>query len=139
MRGAENPKRAIVRQFVRFAAVGVANTAVYYLAYRFSLMFLPYLVAHVLAWAVATVFSFYFNAYFTFRTRPTVRKLLAFPLSSLVNLVISTAVSFLLVSVWGASATWGTLVGGLAAVPFTFLVVRLIFLGRPRSSGGSTL
>lgn len=117
--------------------MGLANTAVYYIAYRLWLLFLPYLAAHVLGWAVATFGSFYMNAYFTFKTRPTLRRLLAFPLSSLVNLVISTVVSAILVSGLDVSDKWGTLVGGIVAVPFTFAVVRVIFVSRELGASSS--
>lgn len=122
--------RTLIGQFIRFGLVGVANTAVYYLFYRIFLLFVPYLGAHVLGWALATLFSFYVNAYFTFRERPTLRRLAAFPLSSLVNLVISTVVSAILVSGVGASENWGTVVGGIVAIPFTFAVVRLVFTSK---------
>lgn len=125
--------RKNLEQFIRFGMVGVVNTGVYYAFYRVWLLILPYLAAHVLAWALATLISFYLNAYFTFKVRPTLKKLLAFPLSSLVNLAISTVVSAILVSGMDVSDKWGTLIGGIIAVPFTFLVVRLIFV-RPAAS-----
>lgn len=119
--------RQKIYQFVRFCVVGVGNTAVYYVAYLLFLQFLPYLVAHVLGWCVATVFSFFMNAWFTFKVRPTIKRFLAFPLSSLVNLAVSSVASVLLVSGFNASERWGTLVAGIIAIPFTFLAMRFVF------------
>lgn len=114
-------------QFIRFCVVGVGNTAVYYVAYRLFLLVFPYLAAHVLGWCVATVFSFFMNAWFTFKVRPTIKRFLAFPLSSLVNLAVSTAASVLLVSGLNVSERWGTLVAGILAIPFTYLAMRFVF------------
>ena len=86
-------------EFLRFGLVGVANTAVYYVVYLLLLLVLPYLAAHVLAWTVAVYFSFFLNAAFTYRVRPTWRKALLFPLSNIPNIVMTTVGVTVLVEV----------------------------------------
>lgn len=111
---------------VRFVAVGVANTLVYYAAYRLLLLALPYLPAHVLAYGVGIVFSFFANTLFTFGVRPTWRRFLAFPLTTLFNFVIVTAGAVALVEPGWVDERWATLLVTVLAVPVTFLLTRLV-------------
>ncbi|WP_130011905.1 GtrA family protein [Serinicoccus sediminis] len=115
-----------MRPLLRFVLVGVANTAVYYLFYRLLLLGMPYVPAHLLAWSGAVVFSFFANSLFTFGVRPTWRRFLAYPLTTLVNLTFTTVGSVLLVEAVGVDERWATLVMGVAAVPVTFLLTRTV-------------
>lgn len=119
----------------RFVLVGAANTAVYYLTYRLLLLGLHYLPAHLLAYGVGIVFSFFANSLFTFRVRPTWRRFLAFPLTTLFNFLVVTFGSVLLVEQAGADERWATLLMTVVAIPVTFLLTRYVLTsGR---AGGS--
>lgn len=111
---------------LRFVVVGVANTAVYYLVYRLLLLALPYLPAHLLAYAVGIVFSFFANSFFTFRVRPTWRRFLAFPLTTLFNFLVVTVGSVLLVERGWVDERWATLLMTVVAIPVTFLLTRFV-------------
>lgn len=120
--------------FMKFCMVGVMNTVVYYILYRISLLWLPYLVAHVLSWALATVFSYFVNAWFTFRVRPSLISFAAFPLSSITNLVMSTVISVIFVESLSIDEKYATVIAGIIATPFVFIVARLAFaLGSGRN------
>lgn len=110
----------------RFVLVGLANTLVYYVAYRLLLLVLPYLPAHVLAYGLGIVFSFFANSLFTFGVRPTWRRFLAFPLTTLFNFVVVTAGSVALVEPGWVDERWATLLMTVAAIPVTFLLTRLV-------------
>lgn len=110
----------------RFVLVGLANTLVYYVAYRLLLLVLPYLPAHVLAYGLGIVFSFFANSLFTFGVRPTWRRFLAFPLTTLFNFVMVTAGSVALVEPGWVDERWATLLMTVAAIPVTFLLTRLV-------------
>lgn len=118
-------------QLVRFGITGVANTACYYLAYRLLLLALPYLPAHLIAWAVSVVFSFFMNCWFTFKVRPTLKRFLTFPATTLVNLLFTTVGSVALVSGLGVDERYATLIMGIVAIPFTFLVTAFVL--RPKA------
>ncbi|MFB7557065.1 GtrA family protein [Streptomyces brevispora] len=115
-------------QLARFALVGVVNTATYYGCYLALLTWLPYLAAHVAGFALSMTGSFFLNSFFTYRTRPTWRKFLLFPLTNAANFVITTGGVYLLVDLAGFSDRYAPLVAAAAAVPITFVVSRTIML-----------
>ncbi|MGO4957204.1 GtrA family protein [Luteococcus sp. Sow4_B9] len=113
-------------RLVRFCVVGVANTAVYYLCYRALLLVMAWFPAHLLAWAVSVVFSFFMNCWFTYRVRPTWKRFLAFPASTLVNLLFTSVGSAILVEAIHFDERYATLLMGILAIPFTFAVTTFV-------------
>ncbi|GGU95545.1 sugar transferase [Streptomyces filipinensis] len=118
------------RQILTFALVGVINTATYYCLYLLFLAWLPYLAAHILAFALSMVGSFFLNARFTYRIRPTWRKFLLFPLTNVTNFLITTAGVYVIVDVLHAGSRFAPLVASAAAIPVTFVVSRWVMLPR---------
>ncbi|MEW2295321.1 GtrA family protein [Streptomyces sp. NPDC006743] len=121
-------RNPMTRQIVTFAVVGVLNTATYYVLYLLFLTRLPYLLAHVLAFFLSMIGSFFLNARFTYRTRPTWRKFLLFPLTNAANFLITTAGVYLIVDVLHAGSRFAPLLASAAAIPVTFVVSRWIML-----------
>jgi putative flippase GtrA len=119
-------------QMVRFALVGVVNTGTYYGLYLVLLTWLPYVAAHVVAFLLSMVGSFFLTSYFTYRTRPTWRKFLLFPLTNAANFVVTTSGVYLLVDVLHFGSRYAPLIAAAAAIPVTFVVSRTIML-RPDS------
>ncbi|MDX3851382.1 GtrA family protein [Streptomyces sp. AK02-01A] len=115
-------------QMVRFAFVGVVNTGTYYACYLLLLNRLPYVVSHVLAFLLSMTGSFFLHSRFTYRTRPTWRKFLFFPLTNAANFVITTSGVYLLVDVLHFGSRYAPLFAAAAAVPITFVVSRTILL-----------
>ncbi|MFE5858612.1 GtrA family protein [Streptomyces sp. NPDC056500] len=122
-------------QLLRFALVGAVNTGTYYGLYLILLTWLPYVAAHVLAFVLSMIGSFFLTSYFTYRTRPTWRKFLLFPLTNAANFTVTTAGVYLLVDVWGMGSRYAPLIAAAAAIPITFVVSRTIML-RPDGRGG---
>lgn len=115
-------------QLIRFALVGVVNTGTYYLCYLVLLTWLPYVAAHVAAFVLSMIGSFFLNSRFTYRTRPTWRKFLLFPLTNAANFTLTTCGVYLLVDVLHLSRTYTPLIAAAAAIPITFAVSRTIML-----------
>ncbi|MFR9798993.1 GtrA family protein [Streptomyces sp. MS06] len=129
--------RPLSGQVLAFVAVGVVNTATYYCFYLLFLLLLPYLAAHVLAFAISMTGSFFLNARFTYRTRPTWRKFLLFPLTNATNFLATTVGVYVLVDVLGVGSRYAPLLASAAAVPVTFVLSRTIMLPRrERSAAG---
>ncbi|MFH8929361.1 GtrA family protein [Streptomyces pristinaespiralis] len=120
-------------QIVRFGLVGLVNTGTYYGLYLALLTVLPYVAAHVVAFLLSMVGSFFLTSYFTYRTRPTWRKFLLFPLTNAANFVVTTSGVYLLVDVLHLGSTYAPLLAAAAAIPLTFVLSRFIMLGPDRS------
>jgi Predicted membrane protein len=116
-------------EWVRYAGVGVVNTASYYVVFRALHPFMPYLIAHVLAFAVCIVISFFLNCAFTFHVSPTWRRFLRFPLSTLTTFIVMTVGVSVLVQGVGADPNVASLVSALIAVPASYVISRLILVG----------
>lgn len=121
---------------VRFVAVGVVNTLDYYAIFLLLDRVTWYLLAHVLAFAASSCGSFILNCRFTYRVRPTWRKLFLFPLTVGVNFAASTAALALLVEAWGFNPRLAAIAAAIFAVPFTFLVSRRVLKGPPSLVAG---
>ncbi|MFF5551744.1 GtrA family protein [Streptomyces olivaceoviridis] len=119
-----------MRQILTFTAVGVVNTATYYCLYLLFLTALPYLAAHILAFLLSMVGSFLLNARFTYRTRPTWRKFLLFPLTNATSFLITTAGVYVIVDLLHAGSRFAPLLASAAAIPVTFVVSRWVMLPR---------
>ncbi|MEU7281107.1 GtrA family protein [Streptomyces sp. NPDC045431] len=115
---------AALRQFATFAAIGLANTAVYYAVYATLNLWLPYLAAHVVGYAVSVVGSFLLNSYVTLRTRPTWRAFARYPLSGAANVVGSGVLLHLAVSRLGMDENLAALAAGVAVTPLSFVLAR---------------
>ncbi|MEU3517124.1 GtrA family protein [Streptomyces sp. NPDC006654] len=128
------PPRPISGQIITFAAVGVVNTATYYGLYLLFLRYLPYLAAHVIAFLLSMVGSFFLNARFTYRIRPTWRKFLLFPLTNATNFVITTAGVYVIVDVLHVGSEFAPLLASAAAIPVTFVVSRWVMLPKAEAA-----
>ncbi|TFD95740.1 GtrA family protein [Jeotgalibacillus sp. R-1-5s-1] len=116
------------KEFWRFVIVGFINTFNYYILYLFFIHVadLNYLIAHLGGFVISMVGSFYLNSYFTYRTKPTLKKFLQFPLTYVVNITVTTSAIFLLVEVMKLSETISPLLASGIAIPFTFLISKII-------------
>ncbi|EWG10037.1 GtrA family protein [Cytobacillus firmus] len=118
------------KQFWRFVMVGFTNTFNYYVLYLFfnHLLNMPYLGAHILAFLISMVGSFFLNSYFTYKTKPTLKKFLQFPLTYVVNFVVTTSGVFILVDILKLDENISPLLASVIAIPFTFIVSKMILL-----------
>lgn len=125
------------RQFGSFVLIGCVNTAAYLGVYASLNRWIPYLVAHVLGYAVGVVCSFLLNSHVTCRTKPTWRAFVRYPLSSLVNLVASGALLYGAVSVLGMDKNLAALAAGVIVTPVSFLLARWAIMSgrRTRTTG----
>jgi putative flippase GtrA len=123
-------RRSEAERFARFLVVGVSNVAVYYACYLLLHVVLPYLAAHVLAYAFSVVTSFFLTTRFTFRVAPTARRAAVFPLVYGVNIVATSVMIVVMVQGLGIGERVAPLVSAALAVPLTFLTARLLLLDR---------
>jgi putative flippase GtrA len=121
-------------QIVRFALVGVVNTATFYGFYLALHPWMPYFLAYTCAFVLSMIGSFFLNTYFTYRTRPTWRKFVLFPLTNLTNYVVTSVGVLALVQWVHMNDKIAPLAAAAAAIPFTYVLSRRILLtgARPR-------
>ena len=93
-------------EWLRYAGVGLVNTASYYVIFRALHPFMPYLVAHAMAFAVCIVISFFLNCAVTFHVSPTWARFVRFPLSTLTTFIVMTVGVSVLVEGWAPTPTW---------------------------------
>ncbi|MGW0673467.1 GtrA family protein [Streptomyces sp. NPDC002746] len=122
-------------QLLRFCLVGVVNTSTFYGFYLALHPWLPYFTAYTAAFAASMVGSFFLNTYLTYRTRPTWRKFLLFPLTNLTNYMIASISVYTLVEWAQMNDKAAPLVAAATATPFTYVLSRRILL-RPDQAGG---
>ncbi|WP_116952018.1 GtrA family protein [Jiangella endophytica] len=126
----------MIGQVLRFVVVGGVNTATYYGLYLVLRQWIGYLPGHVVAFVLSTIGSFFLNALFTYRVRPTLRRFLLFPLSTVANFVVTTAGVVLLIEYAGLDERAAPLVAAVVAIPVTFVVARRLLVGRPGGAAG---
>jgi putative flippase GtrA len=124
---------------LRFCIVGVVNTGTYYGLY---LLFLHvfgwiYLVSHISAFILSMIGSFFMNTYFTYKTKPSLKKFFQFPLTYVVNVTVTTSSVYLLVDQLGMDKNIAPLLASLIAIPFTFIVSKKILVNKPKPSSSS--
>ncbi|MFD3974309.1 glycosyltransferase [Streptomyces cyaneofuscatus] len=131
--GRPGTRSRTARQFGSFVLIGCVNTAVYLGVYASLNRWIPYLVAHVLGYAVSIVCSFLLNSYVTCRTRPTWRGFVRYPVSSLANLVASGALLYGAVTVLGMDKNLAALAAGIIVTPLSFLLARWAIMSGRRT------
>jgi len=117
-------------QIFKFAVVGVINTGTFYAAYLLLHGFMPYYPAYVIAFVISMVGSFFLNTYITYRTKPTWRKFLLFPLTNLTNFVVTSVGVFVLVEWLHVGERIAPLLAAVVAIPVTFVLSRRILTHR---------
>jgi putative flippase GtrA len=117
-------------QFFKFGVIGVINTGTFYALYLLLHSWLPYYPAYVIAFLISMVGSFFLNTYFTYRTKPTWRKFLLFPLTNLTNFVVTSVGVFVLVEWFQVDERIAPLLAAVVAIPVTFVLSRRILTHR---------
>ncbi|MFK8850055.1 GtrA family protein [Streptomyces sp. Ac-502] len=127
-------RRGQLARLLRFAVVGGVNTITFYGSYLALHPWMAYFAAYTIAFVFSMLGSFFLNTYFTYRTRPTWKKFLLFPLTQITNYVVQSAGLVVLVNWCGLDTRIAPLVAAVIAIPFTYLVSTRILA--PRRSGG---
>ncbi len=115
------------RELVRFGIVGTVATLIQYAIY--------WLFNQIIGWGASSsltigyiisfVFNFFLSNYYTFKTKPSLKKGLGFGLSHGINYVLQ--IVFLNFYMWiGVPEQWAPLPMFATVIPINFLLVRFV-------------
>ena len=117
-------------QFVRFCANGVLAVAIQYGVYLLLVQWINPFAANTVGYAVSFCVNFIITSYWTFRSRPSWRKLAGFGGSHIVNYVCQQA--FLALFPWaGIAKEYAAIMAMGSAVPVNFMILRVIYKKKP--------
>ncbi|WP_418696351.1 GtrA family protein [Bacteroides sp.] len=113
-------------EFIRFAIVGVAATALHYGLYFMLQQAVNVNVAYSIGYIVSFIANFYLTAFFTFRKKPSWKKAIGFGGAHLVNYLLH--MGLLNLFLWlGLSKPLAPVPVFAIAIPVNFLLVRFVF------------
>lgn len=114
------------QEFLRFGIVGVLATAIHYGIYYALQLVVNINIAYTCGYAISFICNFLLTSYFTFRTRPSVKKGVGFVFSHLVNYTLQIVTLNVFVYLGVPSAIVPVPVFAIA-IPVNFLLVRFVF------------
>ncbi|TDM11905.1 GtrA family protein [Macrococcus lamae] len=118
--------------FVKFIFVGLFNTVNYYIVYLLLLKTgLPFMVSHISGFLWAFIISYLLNCYYVYQVKLTLKTLLQFPLTQVVNMGLQSILLYLFVKVLHISATLAPFPALLITVPVTYVLSKKILTKEP--------
>jgi putative flippase GtrA len=115
-----------ILQFLKFSLVGLLATAIHYGIYLLTYKQMNVNIAYSIGYVVSFVFNFLLSNFFTFNTKPNVKRGVGFAISHLINygLHIVFLNLFLFLSI---SDTYAPLLVYVVVFPINFILVRFAF------------
>lgn len=123
MRKFNDPKYG---QFLRFCINGVLAVAIQYAVYLLLIQWLNEFVANTIGYFVSFCCNFIITSYWTFKSRPSLKKLGGFGSSHIINYLAQQA--FLALYLWiGIPKEYAALLAMGSAVPINFAILRFVY------------
>lgn len=116
-------------EWLRFAAVGLFNTAAGYVLYLLLLRFLSYAESYALTYAAGIFISYGLNSRFVFRRSLKLGKALRFPVVYGVQYVLSASALWVAVELLAVDPRIAALLAVALTVPVVFLLSRRVIRG----------
>ena len=111
----------------RFGVVGIVATLIQYGVYYLFNQCMGWgaTISITIGYVVSVVCNFFLSNYFTFKTRPTLKKGIGFAMSHCLNYVLQIFFLNLYIH-WGIAQSWAPLPMFATVVPINFLLVRFV-------------
>lgn len=115
-------------RLIKFVIVGVVNTINYYLVYLLLLkvLHLGYLSSHLTGFLVSFIISYFLNCYVVYKVKPTLKKLIQFPLTQVVNMGTQTLLLFIFVDLLHFNNVYAPFPALVFTIPITYFVTTYI-------------
>jgi len=119
-------------QFVRFAVNGCLSSAIHYGIYCLLLLWVNENVAYVTGYIVSFISNFFLTSYFTFRTKPTLKRFIGFSGSHAVNFGLHIVLFNVTLQLGVHRLIAPFIVMGIAMI-VQFTILRFVFRTKPKS------
>ena len=119
-------------QFVRFVVNGCLSSGIHYGVYCLMLLYANENIAYVTGYIVSFIGNFFLTCYFTFRTKPTIKRFLGFSGSHAVNFGLHVVLFNIMLQLGVHRLIAPILVMGIAML-VQFTILRFVFKKRPES------
>lgn len=120
-------KKFISGTAARFVVSGGINTLATYLIYLGAIRLVQYQIAYTLTYACGIVLGYFLNALWVFRSRPTARSAMTYPLAYIAQYLLGLGLLSLCVAVIGIDKRIAPLIVVAITLPFMFALSRLVF------------
>ena len=114
-------------QFVRFVLNGVLSSAIHYGIYYVLLFWTIANIAYITGYLISFVSNFFLTSYFTFRTKPTLRRFIGFSGSHALNFGLHVVLFNIFLWLGVHELIIPLLVIGIAMM-VQFFILRLVFV-----------
>lgn len=120
-----------VKEFIRFAIVGVIATGIHYLFYFLLQKTMNAGVAFTIGYVVSFIANFVLTSFFTFKTKATIQRGLGFGMAHLCNYLLQMGLLYVMLAI-GVERDIAPIPVYCIAIPLNFLMVRFVFKRRQR-------
>ena len=114
------------REFIRFGIVGTVATAIHYGLYYVLQKYINVNIAYTFGFLVSFIFNFYMTSYFTFKVKPSFKKLFGLGGAHAVNYVLHIILLTLFLYI-GISKIFAPIPVFAIVIPVNFLLIRFVF------------
>lgn len=112
-----------ILEFIRFGIVGALATLIHYGIYLMLLSLMNENIAYSIGYAISFIANFFASNYFTFKTKPDMKKGLGFGLSHIINYCLH--IVFLNIFIFiGIKDAYAPIPVFAIVVPINFFIVR---------------
>ena len=116
-------KESRLMEFVRFGIVGIIATGLHYGIYLLLLSSLSTFIAYTIGYVISFGANFFLSTYFTFKTRPNLKRGIGFGVSHLINYALQ--ILLLNFFMWlGITQQLAPIAVFVMVIPVNFLLVR---------------
>lgn len=120
-------KSIIDSSLFRFLVVSIfyviINSTIYYISY--NLLNINYNISLIIAWFISLISTYFINTYYTFKTKPSLKSFLLYPISNIPALVFTVVLSYIFVY-FGISEVYLAISTNIISIPFTYILMKYI-------------
>ncbi|MFI3320912.1 MAG: GtrA family protein [Rikenellaceae bacterium] len=118
--------RTKIREFFKFAIVGVVATGAHYGIYLLLLPIITSVVAYSIGYICSLILNFFLTSIFTFKEGKSIKKAIGFAVSHIINYTLHIVLLKIFINI-GISESIAPLPVIMIVVPINFLLIRFVF------------